>query len=555
LKHFLAALALCALVCSGSLPAQAAARFAVVAGNNQGAAGRAKLWFAEKDAERVGRALGELGDFPEGHVTVLKGGGVAALKAAVAGTEAQLKAARAAGERTLLVVYYSGHAGDHGPAAARPRRGRRRLGLQAQRRGHGAADGVAGAGRALRLVTMRALSAQPAARARGLCALAALLSATLATACAGSLVDQDTPLGESCSAPLLRCPTGCCAATAVAAGGSSTCALAGDAVRCWGANDLGQRGAAGGDSSTPMQVAGLASGATQVVVGGAHACALVSGEVWCWGSNGQGQLGAAASSGARTPAVVAGLGSVTGLAAGGAFTCARTASSVLCWGQDDVGQLGDGGGAARSTPTAIAGVTSPRALAAGGRHACALGAEGLVCWGADESGQAGNGKFATSALPGVTEQANQSPSFVGLGGDHGCVGFGSGALSCFGLDSSSQLGDRGTQSRNQPTRVLSASALGVAAGRARTCARLSGGGLRCWGANDSGKLGLGDTAPRDAPADLSLAGVQDLALGSDHSCALLDGGGLRCWGKNDRGQLGAGSALPQSSAPLAVSGH
>jgi hypothetical protein len=114
LKHFLAALALCALVCSGSLPAQAAARFAVVAGNNQGAAGRAKLWFAEKDAERVGRALGELGDFPEGHVTVLKGGGVAALKAAVAGTEAQLKAARAAGERTLLVVYYSGHAGDRG---------------------------------------------------------------------------------------------------------------------------------------------------------------------------------------------------------------------------------------------------------------------------------------------------------------------------------------------------------------------------------------------------------------------------------------------------------
>ena len=34
-----------------ALPANAAARFAVVVGNNIGATGRAKLWFAERDAE------------------------------------------------------------------------------------------------------------------------------------------------------------------------------------------------------------------------------------------------------------------------------------------------------------------------------------------------------------------------------------------------------------------------------------------------------------------------------------------------------------------------
>ena len=174
-------------------------------------------------------------------------------------------------------------------------------------------------------------------RARWRRALA--LAALLAAGCAGSLVDQDTPLGESCAAPLLRCPTGCCAATAVAAGGSSACALAGGAVRCWGANDLGQLGASGGDSSLPVQAAGLTSGVSQVVVGGSHACALVSGEVWCWGANGQGQLGAAASTGSRAPAVVAALSGVAELAAGAAFTCARTSSSVLCWGQDDAGLL------------------------------------------------------------------------------------------------------------------------------------------------------------------------------------------------------------------------
>ena len=47
----LAALAACAVL---ALPcaARASARFAIVVGNNHGATGRARLWFAEKDAER-----------------------------------------------------------------------------------------------------------------------------------------------------------------------------------------------------------------------------------------------------------------------------------------------------------------------------------------------------------------------------------------------------------------------------------------------------------------------------------------------------------------------
>ncbi|HEY6947930.1 MAG TPA: hypothetical protein VI297_03855, partial [Gemmatimonadales bacterium] len=49
--------------------ASRAERFAVIAGNDHGDAGRPRLWFAEKDAERMYKTLRELGEFdPEGIV-------------------------------------------------------------------------------------------------------------------------------------------------------------------------------------------------------------------------------------------------------------------------------------------------------------------------------------------------------------------------------------------------------------------------------------------------------------------------------------------------------
>lgn len=106
------ALAIAALL----LPAAAGAtgRFAVVAGTNEGAAGRPKLWFAEKDAERFRRALRELGGFDEDQVVMVRGPRVDAFREALARSEARVAAAKARGERTLLLVYFSGHAGPGG---------------------------------------------------------------------------------------------------------------------------------------------------------------------------------------------------------------------------------------------------------------------------------------------------------------------------------------------------------------------------------------------------------------------------------------------------------
>lgn len=91
-----------------------APRFAVVAASNDGAPGRPRLWFAEKDAGRFRAALEEIGGFPAGQVTLVRGPGARAFREAVARVEPAVAAAKARGERPLLVVYYSGHAGPGG---------------------------------------------------------------------------------------------------------------------------------------------------------------------------------------------------------------------------------------------------------------------------------------------------------------------------------------------------------------------------------------------------------------------------------------------------------
>jgi hypothetical protein len=95
-------------------PAGAAQRFAVIAGNDEGGQGRARLWFAERDADRVAAAVRELGDFSEKNVLVLRGKSADEVRAAVASFEARILQAKAGGERTLLFFYYSGHAGASG---------------------------------------------------------------------------------------------------------------------------------------------------------------------------------------------------------------------------------------------------------------------------------------------------------------------------------------------------------------------------------------------------------------------------------------------------------
>ena len=74
--------------------------------------------------------------------------------------------------------------------------------------------------------------------------------------------------------------------------GSQLCALADLTLRCWGENGSHQLGGSNGTyAATPVSVTGVTA-ATAVAAGGSHTCArLDTGAIWCWGSNESGQLG------------------------------------------------------------------------------------------------------------------------------------------------------------------------------------------------------------------------------------------------------------------------
>ncbi|AHG91276.1 protein kinase [Gemmatirosa kalamazoonensis] len=189
----------------------------------------------------------------------------------------------------------------------------------------------------------------------------------------------------------------------VAAGAMHTCALTTEGVAyCWGANDRGQLGMAGGDQHLPTPVAGDTRFA-MLSTGTQHTCGLsVDGSVWCWGGNARGQLGVGARTASdRSPQRVRLAVPAVAVASGGQHACALTASGdAFCWGANGAGQLGIGSQSDASLPTRVASAEPFGAIAAGATHTCgATTAGALLCWGNNVDGQLGDATQSVRAVP------------------------------------------------------------------------------------------------------------------------------------------------------------
>jgi len=411
-----------------------------------------------------------------------------------------------------------------------------------------------------------------------------LLAIVFLAGCAGSLVDHDSltsgggPPTQACidtckSAPAgakprcrgdvcdfectggkLKADGGCVDATAIAVGRGHSCAIAGGAVRCWGGNDQFQLGRTGLSSYIPSKVEGITGTLTAIAAGATHTCAIAGGDVWCWGENASGQLGSGAiDAGGPTPRRVTTSAGAVQLAAGGAHTCYADTTQVFCWGSNVHGEVGNGApvlpAPSQTSPTAVANLTSPLAIAAGDSHTCAIATGGVWCWGLNGAGQLGI-HSGTSESSTAKQTSLTAASFIGLGANHSCATDPSGALFCWGANSSAQI-DGSRLDQPDPKGVLSGVGA-VAGGIGHTCT-LRRSDVACWGLNDKGQVS-GGGAGGPNPVDVGLTTAQAVAASYKHTCA-IDGGAVKCWGLNDQGQLGTDTGLGSSSTPVEVSGR
>jgi alpha-tubulin suppressor-like RCC1 family protein/uncharacterized ParB-like nuclease family protein len=372
-------------------------------------------------------------------------------------------------------------------------------------------------------------------------------------------------------------------------GDDHTCALFNDGrVKCWGTNTSGQLGVGPGNEFarglTPGSMGDNAafidfgrsrhSFVVSITSGKDFNCALLSnGRPMCWGNDSLSQLGRSTGDNFVPESIQQGL-EVTQISAGENHACALNArGAITCWGANDKGQL------------AIGSISTPKnyddrnvinfygqeliatQVTAGSNHTCAILLGGDVsCWGDNANGQLGFDPTTTPTLSSPSTfldlQNNRSALSISAGGNHTCAILNDDTLSCWGANSSGQIGNgnSGTDAIT-PTDVAfdnSLHATFVAAGGEFTCAILSDSSTRCWGANGSGQLGHGDSVNTDTPGSaLDFAGTRKanvLGTGTAHSCAVLDDLTTKCWGNNSSGELGLESSAGRGTDPNDLNG-
>jgi alpha-tubulin suppressor-like RCC1 family protein len=320
------------------------------------------------------------------------------------------------------------------------------------------------------------------------------------------------------------------------------------------------------DKGEDRQSCSLDCGWATVSCGGNHSCALSGdGQAWCWGSNDYGQLGnPAAPTTSATPTHVIAVGPLVQIAAGDTHTCGLDPlGDVWCWGDNEFGQLGIGQSniSDSATPLHVETLSDATELVAGQHHTCARDTAGAVwCWGINLSGQLGDATQSTSATPvAIQPTAPFVAAQISAGGQHTCAVEDATALWCWGNNSDGQFGNGSADATPVlvPTPVpplADATPLSVSTGGHHTCMIDLDAQVLCWGRNDDGQVGCGNTDQQTTPQlvdSQGLAGASMIAAGWAFSCALL-ATEIWCWGRNESGQLGVGWISARETIPTRI---
>jgi alpha-tubulin suppressor-like RCC1 family protein len=298
------------------------------------------------------------------------------------------------------------------------------------------------------------------------------------------------------------------------------------------------------DPDEPFKLASISSGKH-------HSCGVATDStVWCWGLGTSGQMGDLSASNNTTPNRVAGSSTTApvSVSAGGSHTCVLVASGgVGCWGSNAFGQLGNPSGLLNETPTAsrpyaqiVNGITAS-AISAGESHTCALLIDTTVsCWGLNSSGQLGIGSNVSSNTP-VLVPDLQNVIAISAGFDQSCALLSDRSVKCWGENWANQIGVASSMS---PVTVQGFTGVTqLALGVGQTCAVLTNKTVKC--------VGFSMDYQNQSATPYLVAGmsnVSHLAHFGGHLCAVQEDKKVKCVGENQRKQLGDRTSITRSTA-------
>lgn len=189
----------------------------------------------------------------------------------------------------------------------------------------------------------------------------------------------------------------------------------------------------------------------------------------------------------------------------------------------------------------------------------------VFAWGSNSSGRLGDGTTSSRTVPTVVRMtgvlAGKTIVAVAAGAEHSLALCSDGTLAAWGDNSSGQLGNNSTISRNEPVLVDQSGALAgktvvaISAGGFFNLALCSDGTIVGWGAGAAGQLGNNITATSFVPSPVVQSGVLagkfvvKIAAGYTHGLALCSDGRIAAWGEGGSGSLGNGS---NAGSPLPV---
>lgn len=359
--------------------------------------------------------------------------------------------------------------------------------------------------------------------------------------------------------------------TALALGGSFSCAAKGRRIQCWGIDTHGQLGdgpnlVMSSDYNVPQGVyVKLASGSvlegsiSGLSAGAFHACAIVDNSVYCWGANDRGQVDPRAPRFNTFSAVKVDMlrtdpavePQVTSIASGALSNCAVVDGGVQCWGRAVNHEFGlDLSASVDSSeafgpfmiPALSSGADVVKIMAGGGTQHGPLSSDSdsfyyavkangnVYSWGSQKNLQLGRYEVDGFGAPLQALPVNAAPivipgsgalDILELGGPHACAVKG-GIFSCSGhyVANTVQCG-LGRSTTSLTARPSAASDFTDVSGRlfsstSHTASEIAGLGLGFFSScllNHNGKVfcwGPGNTIAACKPSDAAMGGLSQV---------------------------------------------